>query len=114
MKQIIVLDTSTNPTGDNSVRFAMWFPVPTVAQAAFANTAKFSVWTGASIAEVAAIKSGQVAEMVSEFQVPTTMTTAQVKLNLISYYTVTSSNFYAQSNPYKYYGFYWDGMNWSS
>ena len=114
MKQIIVLESEAKGT-DRYVRFAFWFPVPSATQAFYANPALLSAHKQILPAELAALQSGQVVEVVNQFMIPTGWGKPEIKTELMAEYTQQATAFAAAvSSPYVNYGIVYDGTTWSA
>jgi hypothetical protein len=113
-KQIIVLETNPADGGRNSIKYVAWFAVPVnkqVPQPAVAN----SQWSGASQAEIDAIRSGAVLEEVRTISVPASYSTTELKAVLQKDYTDRLN--YLANQPFKlqYNGVFFDSVSgWSA
>lgn len=106
-KRVIVL----NKTGAKQFLVAFWADVPAARQAFYANAAAVSAWSGASEQEIAAIRTGAVAESVQTIQSEGTV--AEFRTELETQWTRFQAEINA-SNPWNRYGTYWvgDGSSW--
>jgi len=113
-KQIIVLNTGNPWPGQLSVTYAMWASVPTARQFIYALSApSVSAYVSASSTEIAAIKSGAIAEKVQTTNIPTGTSTPTIKGILIDAFTAFQNSINNEST-YQYYGTFYDGSTWTN
>lgn len=105
--RVIILEQSSNDYG-----YAFWADVPTARQVFYANSSAKSVWTGATIADNDALKSGAVVESVSTQRVPQGTTLAQAEAFLQNRWQ-TFQDFITNDNRWLHYGSNWDGTTWT-
>src|SRR5438309_8604190 len=111
-KQIIILNRSVGPSGDQNVVFAFWLTVP--AGQLIPNPSVTSAYRGASAAEIGSLKTGAVVEEINAAQYPSGWTLGQIQTDLQAKYTARQNQITAQLNPNLYYGSFWDGTAWAA
>jgi hypothetical protein len=111
MQLIIILErTSVNPA---TVSYVLRATVPAARQVYFADPNKTSAYKDASVADITALRAGQILERVAS-DVITGKTVAQLKATLQQLQTDFQAEVNGQSfNPWQYYGSSWDGTTWT-
>lgn len=111
MKQVIILEQTTFP---NRYRVAFWLAVPVARQAFVALTAiDRSEFSGASPAELAALKAGEVIEQIGDFSYPVGTGIPAIQALLQAEWATRQATVTA-TNPWVRYGTSWDGAAWSA
>ena len=108
-KRVIILEQLDTRT----YRYALWVNVPVPRQPFYAKSGAISAWTGASVAENAAIASGAVAEHVDHFNVPEGTGLPAVRALLETQWQGFQARITAD-NPWVRYGTFWDGISWTT
>lgn len=111
-KQIIILNKSAGPAGDQLFNCAFWIAVPAGQQVPLPGFV--SAFRGATAAELAALQAGTVVEQQYSTQYPATFTTAQIESALQTAYATASTTFGNQPNPNTLYGTFFDGTAWNA
>jgi len=111
-RKIIILDRINLPS-DQDFRVAFWLDVPVARQPFYANAAATSAVIGATQAEIDAIKSGAVVEVIEGIPGRANATIAAVRAALVTRHGVLQARLVAQ-NPYERYGTSWDGTTWTA
>lgn len=111
-KRVIVLDAVN---GDTVVafRYVMWADVPAARQAFYANATKISAYKDISADDLAAIRTGAVAEELGTLKMDTGKTLAQARTDLQAMWTAFQDRI-TNANPWNRYGTYWDGTSWTA
>jgi hypothetical protein len=112
MQLIVILERVAPPL---TIKYLLRAAVPAARQAFYADAAKISVFPGTPAGDLASIRAGEYIERVSQFELGG-QTVAQIKVALMAAQAefqarVTEDGIY---NPWKFYGSYWDGTNWTT
>jgi hypothetical protein len=110
-RKIIILDRVNLPS-DQDYRVAFWLDVPAARQPFYANAAAASAVTGATQAEVDALKSGAVVERIEAVPARANATQAALLAALVTRHGVLQSEL-TNRNPWVRYGSFWDGTAWT-
>lgn len=114
MKQIIVLETNPADGGQNTLKVVFWYAIAANRQIARPDISA-SAWSGASAAEVQALKDGTVQEEVRFISVPASSTTAEIKATVNKAYTDRAAYLSAQPFKLQYAGVFFDSVTgWSA
>lgn len=111
-RQIIILERLNEPS-DLSFRFVMWATVPAARVSGYANASATSAFTGATQAELDALKAGQVVELVDQAFFPAGTGLGVIQAALIARWTVYQAQVNA-ANKTSRYGTSWDGTSWTA
>ena len=107
--KIIILDRARSDA--NEYRYVLWVDVPIARQTFYANTGATSAWKDALPADLAALQTGSVVEIVQTQRVPAGATLPQVQAFLQQRW-MNFQNDVANTNPWVRYGTTWDGATW--
>lgn len=112
-KQIIVLVTGKGPGGDTLVNWLFWLAVAAGRELPLPGAV--SAWTGASVAENAAIAAGTVIEVAHAAQYPANFTKSQIEAKLSAQFTTEQAALTAAPNPMQFFGVFFDSVTgWSA
>jgi hypothetical protein len=109
-RKIIILEQIGEPA---DYRVAFWLDVPAARQSFYANPTASSAVIGATAPEIAAIRAGQVKEVVRAFPRDNGVTNAQLRVALESAHTQLQARLVAD-NIWNRYGTSWDGAAWTA
>jgi hypothetical protein len=109
-RKIIILEQVGEPA---DYRVAFWLDVPAERQAFYANTSATSTVIGATAPEIAAIKAGQVVEVVRDFPRDNGVTNAHLRTALQTAHAQMQARLVA-NNIWNRYGTSWDGTTWTA
>lgn len=108
-KQIIILEVASSTPQELSIRYILWIPT----QFPILRPNAQSLWQGASVDEIAAIRDGTVIEEAHTKSFPSSLTVPAIKNHLVEHYRSRVAYFQSMPRPGQYYGIYFDGTNWS-
>ena len=109
-RKIIILQQIGEPA---DYRVAFWLDVPAARQAFYANPTAESAVIGATAPEIAAIRAGQVMEVVRDFPRDNGVTNAQLRSALEAAHTQLHARL-VSNNIWNRYGTSWDGAAWTA
>lgn len=108
-KQIIILDRLSD--SDLSFRYALWAQVPAGRRVAI--PAATSAFTGATVGEVAALRSGELVELVDQMLFAPGTSLQTMKDALLARWSAFQAQVLTRTQLAKY-GTYFDGVTWTS
>lgn len=106
-KRIIVLEGK-----GSSWRVALWADVPIARQPFYADPNKASAWKDAAAGELASLRSGAVAEKVTDVDFDQNQTNPQKQAAVLALQAAWQAEITAR-NDWPRYGSFWDGTAWA-
>lgn len=112
-KKAIVLEQPGEGTGKQTeVRAVLWADVPVARQTFYADPNKTSAFRNADAGELAALRTGAVAERVVTIRRDPGTTNAQIRTAIEAEFAAWQAEVTAY-NPWSRYGSSWDGTTWT-
>lgn len=108
-KRIIILERQ----GNQSFSVAFWLDVPVARQPFYANASATSRYKDALAAEITAIQSGAIKEVVDNVSADVITNLAGIKTQLQAIYTAKQAAINALNN-WDRYGSFFDGTSWTA
>ena len=110
-KRIIILERIR--TSPPSFQVCFWADVPLARQSFYADVNKTSAFKGADATELAALRTGSVAESVETYSTSSALSLAQVQAELESRWAAYQAQI-NNANSWQRYGTFWDGLAWTA
>lgn len=110
-RQVIILDQTGLPS-DANYNVAFWLAVPATRQSFYANATATSRVIGATAAELLAIQTGSVYEVVLQSRHAANTPLVAIEAGLAAQFSALQAALNNQ-NPWALYGTSWDGATWT-
>lgn len=110
-RKIIILDEVGLPS-DLTYNVAFWLDVAAARQPFMANDTAISRVIGATAGELAAIKAGQIVEVVRTISYVSGTALGVIVANLVARHNLEQA-YLTANNPWNRYGTSWDGTTWT-